>query len=127
MANFPNQLRIVGKVVLVSGLLAAVGIFITAPPDKSGGILGIDIRTNRQRAQLERTGGGSYILFKELDDWFGSLWHGRRLSYTVGVLSILSYLFFRGLAHAEDDFSKTALESAVRKDRTAGESPGPTR
>jgi hypothetical protein len=38
---------------------------------------------------LERFGGKATVLFVELEEWFGGLWHGRSLAVTVAWLSTL--------------------------------------
>ena len=98
-----RHIRIAGVIILFAGLAAAGTIYFTAEPDEKLGILGIDIRTNRQRGQLERMGGKGYVMLSDFDEWFGSLWHGRRLGGTVGVLSILGFLLSRGLARVHQD------------------------
>ena len=104
-------------IILLAGFVAAPVILFTAKSDEPRGILGIDIRTNRERSQLERMGGKSYVLFKDLDDWFDSLWHGRRLGWTIGVMSALGFLICRGLARVHEDYQlELALESAKRVD-----------
>lgn len=99
-----KRIRVTGTVVLWAGLLATVIIYATAGETAEGaGILGVDTPTKRDRLQLERMGGQSYVLFKDLDDWFGTLWHGRRLAGTVSVLSVLTFFVCRGLARVQED------------------------
>ena len=93
-----KRIRASGAILLVVGLLAAVIIFCTARPREELGILGVDVPTKRETLQLEKIGGKSYILFNDFDEWFASLWHGRRLAYTVGVLSIAGFLTCRWFA-----------------------------
>jgi hypothetical protein len=93
-----KRVRMSGVVLLVGGLAAAVIVFYLAQPDEKLGILGVDMPTKRENLQLERMGGKSYILFNDLNEWFFSLWHGRRLAYTIGVLSIAGCLSCRWLA-----------------------------
>jgi hypothetical protein len=110
-----KRIRAVGAGVLWAGLLAAVIIFATARREEGAGVVGVDVPTKRDRLQLERMGGQSYVLFKDLDDWFASLWHGRRLGATVGVLSVLGFLVCRGLARVHED--ETAAENEGRQGR----------
>ena len=93
-----KRIRTSGVILLVAGLLVAVIIFCTARLDEPLGILGVDVPTKRQSLELERMGGKSYILFNDLNEWFASLWHGRRLGYTIGVLSIAGFLGCRWFA-----------------------------
>lgn len=86
-----NRVRTSGVILLMAGLLAAAYVFSRARPDEQLGMLGVDIATNRQTFQLERMGGKSYLLFNDLNARFRSLWHGRRLAYTLGVLSFAGF------------------------------------
>jgi hypothetical protein len=115
MTKSGKQLRLAGKIILLLGVLAAAVIYVRAKPEENAGILGIDIRTNRDRLQLERMGGKNYVMLKDMDDWFVSLWHGRRLGCTIGVLSVLGFVVCRALAFVEDDIAKTAAEERQRK------------
>lgn len=98
----PKHIRIFGLIILLGGLIAGATIYFTAPPERKG-LLGIDIRTNRDRSQLERMGGKGYVMFKDIDEWFATLWHGRRLGCTIGVLSALGFLLCRGMARVQED------------------------
>jgi hypothetical protein len=45
--------------------------------------------------ELQMYGGKFNVLAAELSQWFDGLWHGRRLAYTVGGLTLfLSALFW---------------------------------
>src|ERR1700747_2817507 len=90
--------RMSGTILIVAGLMAAVIIFCTARPDEQLGIPGVDELTKRESLQLEKMGGKSYILFNDLNEWFASLWRGRRVAYTIGVLSIAGFVSCRWLA-----------------------------
>jgi hypothetical protein len=61
------------EVVIVNGQAYAI-----APSD-----------TKEYMRDLERFGGKATVLFVELEDWFGGLWHGRSLAVTVAWLSTL--------------------------------------
>jgi hypothetical protein len=92
-----KRVRMIGTVFLVAGLVAAIILFCGARPDDLP-TLGIDQYTKRDMLQLEKMGGKSYILFSGLNEWFVSLWHGRRLACTVGILSIVGFLGCRWFA-----------------------------
>lgn len=115
----PRQIRIVGVVVLVAGLLAAAIGYNVAPVEETGGTLGVDIRTNRDRLQLQRMGGSSYIMLKDFDDWFASLWHGRRLACTIGVLASVTFLLCRGVAHVHENMPPPEAGDRAPKRPTA--------
>lgn len=114
-----KHIRLMGAVLLLGGLLSALIVYFTAPVDESAGLLGVDIRTNRDRLQLQRMGGSSYVFFKDLDDGFASLWHGRRLGCTLGVLSLLGFLICRGLARVHDDEAASQQQERDAKPENA--------
>lgn len=39
--------------------------------------------------QLQRFGGKASVLFAEMGEWFGSLWHGKQLAITVGWMTLV--------------------------------------
>ena len=113
-----KQIRRTGTVIFWGGLVAAIAIFATARPEERLGILGVDIRTNRDRMQLERMGGKSYVMLKYFDDWFAALWHGRQLAGTVAVLSFAGYWVCRGLARVEQDLAAVEGRDPGRKEKS---------
>ena len=117
----PKHIRRLGVVILWGGLIAAAIVYARAQPEEKAGILGVDIRTNRDRMQLERMGGKSYVMLKDFDDWFAGLWHGRSLAGTIGVLSILGYWVCRGLARVEQDIAESEGRDSARTAKKAGE------
>jgi len=48
--------------------------------------------SKKYERQMEQISGKSGVLAAEFMDWLGSLWHGRKLAYTLGVLSVGSSL-----------------------------------
>ncbi|HVZ64442.1 MAG TPA: hypothetical protein VG936_07715 [Lacunisphaera sp.] len=93
-----RYLRIVGAALFAVGLTAAVILYLLAPEEEDLGLIGVDVPTNAERHQLERMGGKTYVLAKDISDWFGSLWHGRRLAGTVAALSLAGFLGARWAA-----------------------------
>ncbi len=112
----PRHIRIIGVIVLIAGLGSAAAIYFTAQPADRQAILGVDIRTNRQRSQIERLGGRSSVMFSDLNAWLASLWHGPRLGGTVGVLSVLGFLVCRGLARVHEDSRNDLSRAATPSD-----------
>ena len=92
--------------ILLTGLLAAAAIYLTAPEDSSD-VLGYEIidgnayaitasDSKMYRHDLERFGGKAAVLADDLNRWFSGLWRGKRLATTVAVLSVVLALgFFR--------------------------------
>ena len=93
-----QRFRVVGTTLLLVGMIAATFVYFKSKPEKQHGILGVAIRTNRDTLELERMGGKLYVLFSELNEWFVSLWHGRKLAYTIAVLSLGAFMVCHWLA-----------------------------
>ncbi len=75
-----------GAAILAAGLVSAVLIYILTPPP--GELQLADEMMRRQyEFQLERMGGKALVLTAQFSQWFGSLWHGQNLAYTVAALS----------------------------------------
>ncbi len=96
--------RIIGYIILYTGLVAAGIIYRQNAPymndasvvrwevvdGKPFPIYAQDSKTAHASALM--MGGAAMEQTTELREWLGSLWHGRRLAYTLGVLSILTWL-----------------------------------
>jgi hypothetical protein len=73
--------------ILAAGFAVALVIFVTAsPPEDSPE--GAEA-TKQYLRQMEMYGGSANVLATEFREWWGGLWHGRELAYTVAVLSVL--------------------------------------
>ena len=77
-----------GVFILVVGLATAALVYAFAREDP-------DLEAQREIASgrayqhnVELMGGKFALLSTEFDQWFASLWRGRSLAYTVGVLSV---------------------------------------
>jgi hypothetical protein len=87
-ATLQMRFRLIGIFILVAGLLAAGLIDRTAAPvDDSSDVI-MPGNTKRYEYDLERLGGKSNVAAADFREWFGSVWHGRRLAHTLAVLSI---------------------------------------
>lgn len=90
------KVRLAGMVILVAGLLAAIVVYLIAGSEAAD-LAGMDANKQYQ-FQLERIGGKSAVLATEFNQWLGSLWHGTRLAWTLGVLAVVIALFCFWLA-----------------------------
>lgn len=94
-----RRLRRVAAIIVVLGLGVAAFVYVRAggaAGTAAGGyqIVGgqayaVDDAPRAQRAETERMGGQALVMTGELGRWFDSLWHGRRLAWTLGVGSVL--------------------------------------
>lgn len=109
-AALQRRLHAIGACILLAGLFSAAVISWRAAPDGARGAIGYEIvdgkpfpimpeDSRRYQYDMERIGGKANVLAAELDDWFGSLWRGRRLGDTLACLSIAGSLACFVLAH----------------------------
>ena len=87
-ADSSARLRIVATCVLVAGLVAAVAIFLAAQAPRPNP-LGDPEDSKQYLREIQMYGGTANLLATEVREWIASLWHGKRLAYTVGTLSLL--------------------------------------
>jgi hypothetical protein len=89
-----------GMIILAVGLGSAACIYWNSSDADDA----TDSLTKRDLYQLEKLGGKELVLSSQLQEWFESLWHGRRLAWTVGCGSIaasaVSFLATRKLPDA---------------------------
>ncbi len=103
-----RRLNLAALAVLAGGLALATLVHALAedapPPSASYVIVGDAAHavpahaSKRYISQLERFGGKAAVLFDEWIDWMASLVHGRRLAWTIGVLSVLAALGLHAFA-----------------------------
>ncbi|WP_240159043.1 hypothetical protein [Burkholderia sp. Ax-1724] len=104
-ARSPLQKRLYasGAAILLAGLIAAAFIHASAPPPDSA-VAMYSAVDPRYQIELQQIGGNAAVLMAQLHQWFGSLWHGARLAYTVAGLGIAlaGLCFFIGYFFADD-------------------------
>ncbi len=90
---------IIGTILGV-GLAAALVVFLTAAPPASRDPDVIDWEQSKAYdRRVELIGGKAAVVGNELRDGFASLWHGRRLAYTIAALTglvVLGYWVLEG-------------------------------
>jgi len=86
--------KTIAIVILLAGFGSALAIYInatTAPPNP----LGYDPADTKQFVrEMEYYGGKANVVGSEFRQWFGSLWHGKRLALTVFVLTLCAVFFY---------------------------------
>jgi len=88
---------------LAIGLAVALGIYLGAGEDASSSALDAIYGSKPYVRELQRFGGRASVVFDEFMRWFGGLWEGRRLAYTVGGLSVLaSFVLFLIARHLRE-------------------------
>ena len=92
------RVRVVTLAILVIGVATAVAIYLTAQPPP-GNPLGYDpLDTKKYLYDLEVYGGKANVLAAEFREWFTGLWHGKRLAFTVAVITVIAACAFRFFA-----------------------------
>ncbi len=82
-----RQARVAATIAL-AGLVAACVIYVTASV-APGGAVERPEDTKQYLRQMEVYGGKANVLASQAREWFGELWHGKRLAGTVAVLSLV--------------------------------------
>jgi hypothetical protein len=77
-----------GVAVLVIGLAAAAFVYALAGNDRDAEIAAEISGGRMYQHNLELMGGKLGVVLADVNDWFASLWHGRRLASTIAVISI---------------------------------------
>ncbi len=84
--------------LLAIGLTGAVLIYCFAPPPETDAFGNDPLNDKRTRRQLQVIGGKANELSADFIDWFGGLWEGENLAYTVAVLTVVATGVFRFVA-----------------------------
>jgi len=121
-----KRLYLIGALVLALGLGSAALIYANAE-DNADVALGYDmvngvaypISTKDSKAfqrDVRLYGGKFALLSDELSDWFGSLWRGKRLAFTVAALSVLLSAGLVFVANASGPNSDSDVSTSDRAD-----------
>jgi len=121
-----KRLYLIGALVLALGLGSAALIYANAE-DNADVALGYDmvngvaypISTKDSKAfqrDVRLYGGKFALLSDELSDWFGSLWRGKRLAFTVAALSVLLSAGLVVVANASGPDSDSDVSNSDRAD-----------
>jgi hypothetical protein len=110
-----------GVFILLAGLAVAGLVYLTARDDLSddvgyefvgGNVYSTQPRDSKRYVHdIELYGGKAAVVVDDIDRWLGSLWHGKRLAYTLGALAIgLALACFFVAARLLDDLSPDQAE-----------------
>ncbi|WP_422084804.1 hypothetical protein [Variovorax sp.] len=107
-----RRLHFAGIAILVAGWICAVLVYIVASGNDDataadrrvidGQVYVVPLETSkREQQEMERLGGKATVWMAESATWLGSLWHGRRLAFTLALLATVidgSCIYLAGLA-----------------------------
>jgi hypothetical protein len=86
-----SRLYAASLLVLALGMGAALLIYFTAEDDADAALQAI-YATKPYVRELQRFGGKAAVLFDEFSRWFGALWIGKKLAFTVAWISLFASL-----------------------------------
>ena len=106
-----RPLYLASAVILLVGGVAAALVFVTAAPNLDEDVVGYRMvdghtypvtleQSARDMQILRAEGGRANVAAAELDAWAGSLWRGRRLSYTLAAISAVLAGLCAGIARS---------------------------
>lgn len=97
--DLQSRLRIISAAILLVGLIISFGIYLAAPDESEDlTIYGFE-HSKAYRHDLELYGGKANVLVSEFMQWFGGLWHGKSLAYTIAVITIVTSAVLFYVAH----------------------------
>jgi hypothetical protein len=93
-----RRLHLAAAVILIVGWAAAAGVFVTSTGGADADAVAYRIvggssypitlgESKRDLQKVQRLGGDAAVGVVRFDSWLRSLGHGRRLSYTLALLS----------------------------------------
>jgi hypothetical protein len=85
--NPQKRLYLTGAIILMTGLVTSVIIYLSAATD-SGFSLEPE-NSKKYLHDLEQYGGKANLLADEFTRWFAGLWQGETLAYTIGCISVI--------------------------------------
>ena len=94
-----RKIQLVGTSVLVTGLIAALVIYLMARAGSGVQNMPDFSQDRRFNLELERIGGKSAVYVAAFDRWLSGLWHGTALAYTVVAMSVVVALVCFWLAN----------------------------
>jgi hypothetical protein len=100
-----KRCRLITAGILLSGLGAAVAIYLTAAEAPVDPFAEYE-QSKRFSREVQRMGGKMALVANEASAWFAGLWHGRRLAFTVACITLLIalgyYVIASGIKPGED-------------------------
>lgn len=85
-----SRMYLLSKAVLIAGLVCAVAIFLRATLAAPGHADYQLEETKQYQRQMELYGGKANVMASDVREWLGTLWHGKRLAYSVAALSVVA-------------------------------------
>jgi hypothetical protein len=87
--NPQKRVRLVTAAILFVGFSSAVVIYLTAGEPAENPLIDQLENSKIYRRSLELYGGKANLLAEEFSRWFGSLWRGKSLAFTVTIITVV--------------------------------------
>ena len=94
-----RRVFVVGMLVLVVGWALALSVYLFADPENVSEVASALVNERLQDYNLERVSGKSAVYLMQFSNWLDSLWHGRRLAFTLAGISLVIAFFCFWMAH----------------------------
>ncbi len=121
VTNQQTRRFLITTVILLVGLGSAVLVYITAGTP-SDGVSGNEPEYSKMYMHdLELYGGKANVLACEFSRWFGGLWHGQSLAFTLACITILISIGFFFVAGYLSSGFEPGVRSENQGDKTGGE------
>jgi hypothetical protein len=85
--------------ILAVGWAVALAVYLTAAPEPEDWDVYDLEHSKTYLRQMEMIGGKAAVEANEMNEWLASLWHGKRLAYTIAVGAsgvALAYWLWKG-------------------------------
>lgn len=93
-----RRLKVITGGILCVGFSIAAAIYLAAG-EPAINPLGDQIDTSKTyRRSMEMYGGKANLLAEQFNTWFGSLWHGKNLAFTVAFITIVVAALYHFIA-----------------------------
>jgi hypothetical protein len=106
------RLRAFAIAILLAGLAAGALICLFAADDRGDALRQVTDSRNYEY-NIERIGGMSAVYAARFNAWFASLWHGRTLGVTIGVLAVACALVMLAIARSMRASARAASDAGA--------------
>ncbi len=102
LERIATRAKAIAVMIFVIGLSGSIMVYVTAGPAVPNPLGYNLLDTKKYLRELEVYGGKGNLLITQFREWFGGLWHGQPLAFTLFFLTvILAFLFWLlGVQHS---------------------------
>jgi hypothetical protein len=101
-----TRCKLLTAIILLTGFGVAVAIYLMADEIPDNPFAEFE-QSKKFSHEVQRMGGKMALVANDASAWFGALWHGRHLAYTVAcitlVIAVGYYVIASGITPGEHD------------------------